>query len=259
MTLVDKISLELGAQEPWPKDVKFFQPHEVEQVLLPDNANCLATQAFLKMCQLPYIVEPRPNAEAMSPTLKVPFIKAGRFVIAELEGIVQFVNGKGITLTEPLDSDQKSNMRAYMSLIHSVLEMAELYICWVDDETYNEVTTARNGSVYPWPLNHIQNRNKRSQVIKKLKTLGWYNKKLEDVYSEVETCCESLQTRLDGKRFFFEHGPTELDALVFGHLFTILTTPLPRSDLANIVRNYPSLIDLVKRIEKEYFKKAAQQ
>lgn len=81
-----------------------------------------------------------------------------------------------------------------------------MYICWVDDETYNEVTTARNGSVYPWPLNHIQNRNKRSQVIKKLKTLGWYNKKLEDVYSEVETCCESLQTRLDGKRFFFEHG-----------------------------------------------------
>lgn len=115
------------AQEPWPKDVKFFQPHEVEQVLLPDNANCLATQAFLKMCQLPYIVEPRPNAEAMSPTLKVPFIKAGRFVIAELEGIVQFVNGKGITLTEPLDSDQKSNMRAYMSLIHSVLEMAEVF------------------------------------------------------------------------------------------------------------------------------------
>lgn len=79
------------------------------------------------MCQLPYIVEPRPNAEAMSPTLKVPFIKAGRFVIAELEGIVQFVNGKGITLTEPLDSDQKSNMRAYMSLIHSVLEMAEVF------------------------------------------------------------------------------------------------------------------------------------
>ncbi|CAG9863315.1 unnamed protein product [Phyllotreta striolata] len=255
MTLIEKISIELGAPEPWPSDVKLFQPYEAEQILLPDNANCLATQAFLKMCQLPYAVEPRPNAEAMSPTLKVPFIKAGRFVIAELEGIVQFVNGKDITLTQPLDNDEKSNLRAYMSLIHSVLEMAELYICWVDSETYNEVTSGRNGSVYPWPLNYIQNWNKRSQVIKKLKTLGWYDKKLEDVYSEVETCCESLQARLNDQKFFFDHGPTELDALVFGHLFTILTTPLPRSDLANIVRNYPSLIDLVKRIENEYFKK----
>lgn len=78
------------------------------------------------MCDLEYQVEPKPNAEAMSPTLKVPFITAGRFVIAELEGIVQFVNGKGITLTDKFDSEQKADMRAYMSLIHNVLEIAEV-------------------------------------------------------------------------------------------------------------------------------------
>ncbi|CAH1979633.1 unnamed protein product [Acanthoscelides obtectus] len=248
----------LLTQEPWPKDVELYQPYEVEQILLPDNANCLAVQAFLKMCHLDYKVVHKENAEAMSPTLKVPFIKAGRFVIAELEGIVQFVNGKGITLTEKLDNEQKADMRAFMSLIHNVIENAELYICWVDKETYNEVTSVRHGSVYPWPLNHIQNWEKRSQVIKKLKALDWYNKTLEDVFSEVETCCEALNTRLDGKPYFFEEGPTELDALVFGHLFTILTTPLPRSDLANTVRNYPKLIELVQRIEKEYFKKQAK-
>lgn len=49
--------------------------------------------------------------------------------------------------------------------------------------------------------------------------------------------------------------PTELDALVFGHLFTIITTPLPRTDLVEIVRRYPTLIDLVKRIEVKYFNK----
>jgi len=53
-------------------------------------------------------------------------------------------------------------------------------------------------------------------------------------------------------------SPTELDALVFGHLFTILTTPLPRNDLAEIVRRYPSLINLVKKIELQYFKKDAK-
>ncbi|XP_076267642.1 metaxin-2-like [Rhynchophorus ferrugineus] len=253
--LIDRISIDLGAQEPWPKDVKLFQPYEIEQILLPDNANCLAVQAFLKMCNLDFQVEPRPNAEFMSPTGRVPFIKVGRFVTAELEGIVQFVNGKGISLTDKLDNELKSDLRAYMTLVRNVIEIAELYICWVDKETYNEVTNVRNGSVYPWPLNHIKNREKRNQVIKKLKVLNWYNKTIEEVYQEVENCCEALNVRLDNKHYFFGDKPTELDALVFGHLFTIITTPLPRTDLVEIVRRYPTLIDLVKRIEIEYFKK----
>lgn len=56
------------AKEPWPSDVKLYQPYEVEQILLPDNANCLAVQAFLKMAKLTYAVEPRSNAEFMSPS-----------------------------------------------------------------------------------------------------------------------------------------------------------------------------------------------
>jgi metaxin len=45
-----------------------------------------------------------------------------------------------------------------------------------------------------------------------------------------------LSERLDSAQFFFNNQPTELDALVFGHLFTILTTPLPDGRLASIVR-----------------------
>lgn len=145
MVIIDRIQVELGgnnknlallcnlclnltflAQEPWPKDVKLYQPYEVEQILLPDNANCLAVQAFLKMCNLEFQVEPRANAEAMSPSGKVPFIKAGAFIVSELEPIVQFVNNKGITLTETLDPEMKSDLRAYTSLVHNVMEVAEV-------------------------------------------------------------------------------------------------------------------------------------
>ncbi|XP_045469580.1 metaxin-2 isoform X2 [Harmonia axyridis] len=246
------------AQEPWPSDVKLYQPYEVEQILLPDNANCLAVQAFLRMCQLNYQIESRANAEAMSPTGKVPFIKCGAFVVSELEGIVQFVNNRGISLTEKLDTEEKSDMRAYMCLIHNVIEKAELYICWMDNETYNDVTSIRHGSVYPWPLNHIQNWTKRKTVMKNLKVWNWYDKKLEEVFQEVENACQALSDRLDNKEYFFGDR-TELDALVFGHVYSMCSSCFHLKEFKNILKKFRPLLKHCERIcklmdkETEYF------
>lgn len=60
------------------------------------------------------------------------------------------------------------------------------------------------------------------------------------------------------RRFFFRipffRSPTELDALVFGHIFTILTTPLPNNSLQQLIKdNFSTLVDLCFRIEKEFF------
>ncbi|XP_021940906.1 metaxin-2-like isoform X2 [Zootermopsis nevadensis] len=261
--LTESLALELGgnsipAHEPWPQDVKLFQPYEVEQILLPDNANCLAVQTFLKMCGLDFEVEQRSNAEYMSPSGRVPFIKCGAFLIAELDPIISFVNNKGISLSDKMDNAQKADMRAYMSLVNTVLANAELYITWCDKTTLQEVTKPRFGSVLPWPLNHVIVWQKRSQVVKKLGVLGWAHKTLDEVYQEVENCCNALSVRLGNQPYFFGDRPTELDALVFGHLFTILTTPLPNNRFASIVRGYSNLIDLCKLVEKEYFERTAE-
>lgn len=56
----------------------------------------------------------------------------------------------------------------------------------------------------------------------------------------------------------FRFSPTELDALVFGHIFTILTTPLPNNNLQQLIKNnFQSLVDLCSRIEKDFFNKNA--
>lgn len=56
--------------------------------------------------------------------------------------------------------------------------------------------------------------------------------------------------------FFFFFSPTELDALVFGHIFTILTTPLPNNNLQQLIKNnFQTLVDLCFRIEKDFFGK----
>lgn len=48
--------------------------------------------------------------------------------------------------------------------------------------------------------------------------------------------------------------PTELDAVVFGHLYTILTTSLPVSRFAEVIRDYKNLTDFCQRIDQKYFK-----
>ncbi|XP_043280264.1 metaxin-2-like isoform X2 [Venturia canescens] len=252
--LSETIEMELGAQEPWPQTISIYQPYEVEQILLPDNANSLAVQAFLKICGLKYHVEMRKNAEYMSPSGRVPFIKCGPFVLSDYENIVKFISNKGHNLSQDLTDLEKADMRAYISLINNGLVNAEQYICWIDPLTLNEVTKKRHGSVYPWPLNHIINWERERQITKRLKVLGWANKTLDEVYAEVKMCCTALTERLDKKPYFYgDKGPTELDALVFGHLFTILTTPLDDNKLAEIVKSFPDLVDLCRRIEKSFF------
>ncbi|XP_051169931.1 metaxin-2-like isoform X2 [Leptopilina boulardi] len=251
--LTETISMELGAQDPWPQLIKMYQPYEVEQILLPDNSNCLAVQAYLKMCNLEFQVEPRRNAEYMSPSGRVPFIECGAFVISDFNGIVNFINSKGTSLSDELEATDKADMRAYISLVNDVLVNAEQYICWCEKDTLNNITKPRYGSVYPWPLNYILNWQKQSQVIKKLKVLGWYNKTLDEVLDEVKNCCDALSERLENKTYFFGERPNELDALVFGHMFTIITTSLPKNLLADIINKYPTLVTFCKRIENSIF------
>jgi len=253
--LTESMSLELGAQEPWPANAQLYQPYEVEQILLPENASCLAVQAFLHMCGLDFTIEMRSNAESMSPSGKVPFIRAGAFVVSEMEPIVSFVNTKGISLTSQLDVGQKADMRAYMSLVNNVLGNAELYLTWVEPVTLAEVTQPRHGSVHPWPLSCILNWQTRRSVLKRLGVLGWAAKTVEAVYTEIETCCRALSERLDNSPYFFGTQPTELDALVFGHLFSILTTPLPDQRLKQIVQQFPNLTALCEVIERDYFER----
>ncbi|XP_066593006.1 metaxin-2-like isoform X2 [Prorops nasuta] len=241
-------------QEPWPTMIELYQPYEVEQILLPDNANCLAVQAFLKMCKLEFKVELKSNAEYMSTNGRVPFIKCGAFLVPEFENIVTFIGNKGTSLSENLNASDKADMRAYISLVNNVFYNTELYICWVDEQTLNNVTKPRHGSVYPWPLNHLLNWRKRNQVIKRLSVLGWYNKTLDEVFHDFKQCCMALSKRLEGKDYFFGDKPTELDALVFGHIKALIipSTFSLAHDLFTIIKDLPKLIEHKNRIENLY-------
>ncbi|CAL1541716.1 unnamed protein product [Lymnaea stagnalis] len=243
------------ANEPWPDDVILYQQYQVEQITLPDYAQCLAVETFLHMCGLKFRVEQRTNAEEMSPSgRKVPFIQVGPYLVSEFEPVVGFVNTKGFYLTKDMPDTERSEMRAYMSMIENIMGNAELYLAWLNTDIANEVTKPRYGCSYPWPLNWILPWRKQRDIRAKLKANEWAVKSLEEVCEEVKICCQALSERLEKKQFFFGDHPTELDALVFGHLYTIVTTILPGGHFTAVVQEFPNLAQFCKRIEDKYFK-----
>lgn len=174
------MSLFLGQQQ-WPEDVKLYQQDEEKQILLPDLANCIAVQAFLKINSLKFEIVRRHNAEFMSPSGRIPFIKCGVFVVAELDSIVSFVSNKGIGVSHQMEKLDKADLRAYMSLVNNVLTNAELYMCWYDKNIYETVTWPRYSSVFSWPLNYIITWQKKRSIYNKLGVLGWTKKSMDQV------------------------------------------------------------------------------
>lgn len=236
----------------WPQNIKLYQPFQDDQILLPDSANCLATQAYLKMCKLNYDIISKRNCEAMSPSGKVPFIRCDKTVISEFKPIVKFMTSKGTSLCRHLSNTELTHMSAYISLITIVLQNAENYLIWLDYDNYINVTKPRCKSMQPWPLDIILTQRKRKETLDHLSLFNWIEKTQEDFENEVHMCFQALSDKIEGK-YFFGALPTELDALVFGHVFTILTTLLPNNHLAEIIQSYPKLINHCKEVENELF------
>ncbi|KAI0230566.1 Metaxin-2 [Lamellibrachia satsuma] len=254
-TLVtDAISALSAGSEPWPSNVKLFQPYEDQQILLPDFANCLSVKALLRMNKLPYQVELRVNAESMSPTGKLPFLKVGPFLVSEYAASIAFIRAKGHSLSDALNKVELAEMRAYMALVENVLVNAELYFTWCEKIIRNEVTKSRYGSLYCWPLNILLPLKKQYEVNRMLTSIGWAKKTFDEVCEDVTMCCQALSEILGDHLYFFGDSPTELDALVFGHLYSLLTTNLPVTRIAETIQQFSNLLRFCQHIDMTFFK-----
>jgi len=245
--------IDFDGKEPWTPETELIIPVETTQVLIPESAAILGGQAFLNIAKLPYIIREKKNATEISPNNKLPVLRCGAYVVCELEGIVQLAQAKGVTLSEHLNAIQKADLRAYMSLVHNVLGNALTFLTWKDNDVYNNYTRLRAGSVYNFPLRAIMPWYIRRRVLGQLALLNWAERSSEEVFHEVETCLIALSERLGEAAYFFGDHPTELDALVFGYLFTMITTPLPNKQLGGLVKQSPNLVKFCQRLEKENF------
>lgn len=226
-------------------------PFNATQTLVHESAAILGMQTFLRLTHLPYLVEERFNATAISPNGKLPVLKCGDYIVSELDGVIQLAQSKGVSLSSHLSAAEKADLRAYLSLVHNVLGNAMLYLSWIDQEVYSSITWHRVGSPYNFPLNKILPWTIRRKMRSQLNALKWGQRKVDEVFREVDTCLYALSERLGESEYFFGSSPTELDALVFGFLFTMITIKLPTNQqLGFLVKRHRNLLDFIQRMEQ---------
>ncbi|CAJ0572528.1 unnamed protein product, partial [Mesorhabditis spiculigera] len=247
-------SLAMNADTEWT-DAYLFTPFISEQALLYECADCLAAQTFLRMAGLPYQLRQRPNADFISPTGKVPFLKLNETLIAEFAGIVGFVAQKGVNLSGHLTETQSAEMMAHMSVIDLLLRNIEMWIVWRHDDTFWRTTAPRIASVFHWPLTVLLPRLRRRDMFSQLNDHDWGTKTLDEVLELADKAFRSLSLQLGTNDYLMGEQPTEADALLFGHLYTIMTTALPCHDLQNSLKKYNNLLDFATRVERDFFKR----
>uniref|UniRef100_A0AC34RTE9 Metaxin-2 n=1 Tax=Panagrolaimus sp. JU765 TaxID=591449 RepID=A0AC34RTE9_9BILA len=250
-TVVDTLE---QADAEW-KDVKLISPWTQTQSLLYEYGEHIAIHAFLKMVDLPFISQQRPNAVDMSPTGRVPFLRLKETLVADYPNIVNFVELKGIKLSDARTAAEQTDLEAYISLIDEDLRHVEMYIVWLDDETYEKVTKPRTSSAYTFPVSWILPSILRRQKKQYLQDRGYAEKSMKEIISTADIIFQALSAKLGTKKYIIGDQPSELDCLAFGHIYTILTTELPNLQLVNCLKKYLNLIEFCKQMEKELFEK----
>ncbi|OWA52137.1 putative Metaxin-2 [Hypsibius exemplaris] len=237
---------------PWPQDVTLCVPPLSTQVTLHEQAECLATQAFLRMHGLRFTLDERPNAEFMSLTSKLPLLKVDDHFVAGFDAIVAYAR---LRIRKQLTDEQESAIRPYVEMVQVTVKNAELYAAWFDDTNFKEVTSPRYGSPYTFPLNKILPLLKRVQI----KTYLGQNSplaSLDDVRESLQCDLKALSERLGPRPYFLDDVNTnELDALVFGHLTAILTSKLPNGNLVEQIHRHQNLVTFCQRVDRMFFAK----
>ncbi|XP_049799530.1 metaxin-2-like [Schistocerca nitens] len=257
MMLVD------AAQESWPRDLSLYVLRCMYDVPLPEHAECLAVDALLRMLSLDFEVEEPANVEYMSPSGRAPFIKCGRQLVSELDPILHHLSRKGVSLSSDLTEEDTHRQEQLWSLVQCTLSAAELRVCWLHPKTRDTLTEPQVVGRYPWPLSTIIGRRKRNEA------LSWLTARepsgtaasdlelsLDTVYKQVDDVCSTLSTELGGAPYFFGQEATELEAMIYGHLFLLLTVPVPvgeHTSLSQVIQEYPNLVSLVARMDDEVF------
>ncbi|XP_003372151.1 putative metaxin-2 [Trichinella spiralis] len=234
--------------EQWDENARLFEPFGRERVLLYEHSDCLAVKALLLICNLKCKFESIRNAEDLSMNGYIPVMHVDNLLLSGFDEILLYLVRKDIVSFHNLKNVDYLFLH---SLVHGILRKAELYICWVMEEVFQQVywNSGDFGAIFGGLLLACEN----DASLRKKERGSRTSEMPQMVFDEVEYACECLSTKLGTNQYFGGNNPTEIDALIFGHLYTLLTTSLPNVAIGDILKKFPNLLEYCEYFEKVYF------
>lgn len=217
-----------------------YQPNPTKQILLYDAASCSSVLTFLKMNNFRTTIHKVTNAEFMSENGRLPVVveRGSDTPICGFSEVFWHV-------TRKLNSERDLLMLAYMDWVETKFLEAEMYICWCHEQVLNDYTKIRYTHDLPWPVSSILFNRKRAEI---QMNIGKKFKNFEDFLEKFSQFLTQLNKRIgSGPYCLSDTNPSCVDALIYGHTKTILSTNLnPKfQDLVNRQRRIMSLKELI--------------
>lgn len=225
------------------------------------NLTSHVVQAYVRFAKLKLHVQNSKYPE-FAATGELPQLRDGNFLVGRHDIISHLQTVRNIlgllipsililqhhiNMDEMLEPDEKAQVFAFSTMIHTSLHKTLLYSRYVDSTNYREVTRPALCKALPAPLKSFMPGRLQKEMKKKLHDEGFSNR--EHVFTVARDCYAALNARLGTGSYFFSN-PTSLDAIVFGHVVDALNDVR----LKELVLAYaPELVRFAKNIRDTYF------
>lgn len=218
------------------------------------NSSCLRTILYIKMTGAPVSIETGRN----------PIFYQGSYtkfassdvLLTKFEDIVTYLRSLGYNLDYNLTPKKCSESYALTSMVKQYMTLILEYVCWLDTENYYNLTARWHILVIPTPLNYIYITWRKNIASSIMEIAYPSNEEIDSLKSSMYITAASifsiLATRLGTNEYFGGSHPCSLDATVFGYLAPLLFIPLPSSEVPNLLRAWPVLVDFVTRVKSRY-------
>ncbi|KAE8777136.1 mitochondrial outer membrane import complex protein METAXIN [Hordeum vulgare] len=184
----------------------------------------------------------------------IPYVEFGECVAFNNEngGVIEYLREEKIVdLTSKHPSVSYSDVLPTKAMISTWLADALQYELWVaNDGAHWSIARDIYFSDLPWPIGKVLYWKKIREV-KQLLDITKLNaaEKEEEIYRKATAAYDALSTKLGDQSFLFDDSPTDVDALLLGHVLFVLNALPATSMLRSYLQNYDNLVKLAEDIK----------
>lgn len=216
------------------------------------SAFVLKVMTYMRMVNIPYTVNTKPDNLRKSPKGKLPFIDDSGQQVADSYFIIKHVNAQyQVQLDSHLNAEQLAQIQLLSQSLDEGLYWCVVYSRWMNDTSWPRIKHAFF-SEFPIGLKQLIPIIARKSVKNNLHGQGFGRHSDKEIMLIAEHNLQSLSDLLSENNYFFGNQVCSFDAVAYGHLAQLILTDF-NHPINKLAREFDNLVHYCERIQKQYF------